>query len=267
MKYIFKNWEKINGKLKNKFVVIFIDFDGTLSPIVKEHEKAFLPEETKKILHILSKSSRCAIIVISGRDLKNVKKKVGIKGITYAGNHGFQIEGPKVKLNKSVSQKYKNILRKIKNDLTMRISGIKGAFIEDKGLSLSLHYRMVNEKKVPLVKKSFYEATNYYLTDGDIEIKRGKKLLEVRPTVDWNKGSSALWLLSARKFISKDDKILPIYIGDDTTDEDAFRMLRGKGITIFVGKSNRKSYAKYYLKNTDEVRRFLVKAEEVLKVR
>jgi len=254
----------IKSELSSKYILLFLDFDGTLSPIAKKPTEASLPEKTKKTLIELSKSKKCKLVIISGRALKDIKKKVNVRGIIYAGNHGLQIEGPGIKLDKGVSAGYKNILKKIRNELAKRITRIKGAFMEDKGLSLSLHYRMVREKEISLIKYIFREVTGRYSSKNFFKVENGKKLLEIRPNVNWDKGKAVLWLLSKRQFIFKDDKMLPIYIGDDVTDEDAFRVLKNKGISVFVGSPDKKSQAKYYLKSPEEVTCFLVCLEKVL---
>lgn len=265
MKNLFRHWDNFKKGLSNKYIMLFLDYDGTLVPIVRTPDKAVLCKETKGLLADLSRIRNCKLAIISGRDLKDIKGKVGIKGIVYAGNHGFQIEGPKVKLNKIVPAKYKKNLEKIRNDLKKKLSSVKGVFIEDKRLSLSLHYRMVDRKEVHLVKNIFSEVANPYLVKNDIKINKGKKLLEVRPVVDWDKGKAVLWLLSKQKFILEEDRMLPIYIGDDVTDEDAFKVLKNKGISIFVGKPG-KSNADFYLKDTKEVKDFLIRILELLNI-
>lgn len=265
MRNLFKHWDNLKGELSDKYVMLFLDYDGTLVPIVDEPDKAVVSKETKNLLAELLQLPDFRLTIISGRDLKDIKAKTGIKNIIYAGNHGFQIEGPGIKFKKSVSQRYKTILKKIKQYLVKNVSYIKGVFIEDKGFSLSLHYRMVAQKEVPLVKRFFYEIVGDYSVKGDIDIKTGKKLLEVKPAVDWNKGKAVLWLLARQRLIFKNAKILPIYIGDDVTDEDAFKALRKKGICICVGRANKRSYAEYYLQSPQEVKNFLIRLKEILK--
>ena len=140
--------------------------------------------------------------------------------------------------------------------MEQKISYIRGAFVEDKGLSLSLHYRLVDKKQVPQIKTIFHEAVILYLVRNKIKIKPGKMVLEVRPPAEWDKGKVVLWLLARRNFISGEKNVLPVYIGDDITDEDAFRALKRKGLTVFVGEPG-DSKADYYLKNTEEVVKFL----------
>lgn len=114
----------------------------------------------------------------------------------------------------------------------------------------------MDKKQIPFLEDVFHEITTFYLARNKIRIKRGKMVLEIRPPVEWDKGKVVLWLLGRQKFVLQDKSFIPIYIGDDTTDEDAFDVLKDKGLTIFVGEP-KVSSAQYYLKNTDEVKEFL----------
>ena len=107
-----------------------------------------------------------------------------------------------------------------------------------------------------LIKKTISEIAAPHVKKGKIKINFGKKVIEIKPNVKWNKGKVVLWLLARQQFMLGDRKISPIYIGDDSTDEDAFKALKNKGLTIFVGKP-RKSYAQFYLRDTGEVLKFL----------
>ena len=256
MNYLFSNWREFKEKLQGKYTFLFLDYDGTLTPIVDKPEQAMISKDTRRILEALSKSPRAKIAVISGRALKDIKQKIGLKNIIYVGNHGAEIEGPKIKFKSPISPRCRAILEHIKSDLTKNLASIKGTILEDKGLSLSLHYRIVDKKQIPQVKTILHEATIVYIVRNKIKIKSGKMVFEIRLPLEWNKGKVVLWLLARQKFILTDKTLIPIYIGDDTTDEDAFKVLRDKGITIFVGK-HKKSYAKYYVKNTQEVSKFL----------
>ena len=137
-----------------------------------------------------------------------------------------------------------------------RLSGIKGALIEYKGLTLSIHYRLVNKKDLPAFEKIISEVTNPYVVCDKIMVNSGKKVYEIKPPVRWDKGKVVLWFLVRQQFISEEKNVLPVYIGDDITDENAFKALKGKGLTVFVGEPGN-SIADYYLKNTEEVTKFL----------
>lgn len=256
MKYLFNEWNKVEGRIKDKYLFIFLDFDGTLVPIVDTPDKAMLPNKIKILLKKIVDNPMLKLALISGRAIKDIKNKIGLESIIFSGNHGLEIEGPKINFKPMVSQRYKVIMERIKNELEQRIHLINGAFIEDKGLSLSLHYRLVSKGQIPLLKTIFHEAIIAYLIKNKIRIKPGKMVLEVRPPVEWDKGKVVLWLLSRQIFALNKDNILPIYIGDDLTDEDAFKVLRRKGLTVLVGQPGN-SNADYYLKNTEEVAEFL----------
>ena len=256
MRYLFDYWGELKKGLNNKYIILFLDYDGTLSPIVDSPDKALIPKETKGLLCRLSEDSNCGLAIISGRALSDVKRMVGLKKIIYVGNHGLEIEGPKIKFESSISAGYRTMLKQIKNSLNKKIANIKGAFIEDKGLTLSVHYRLVDKKLIPLLKTIFHETIIIYLVRNKIKIRPGKMMLEIRPPVEWDKGRVVLWLLVRYQFALKNKNVFPIYIGDDITDENAFRALRNRGLNIFVGNP-KDSCAQYYLKDTQEVREFL----------
>jgi trehalose-phosphatase len=256
MKNLFRHWDNLKKELSDKYIMLFLDYDGTLTPIVSMPDKAFISQEVKELLNKLSKSPKCKLAIISGRALKDIKNIIGLKGNIYSGNHGLEIEGPKIKFEPLVSLRYKAILEQIKNGLNKKLSFINGAFVEDKGLSLSLHYRLVDKEDIPQVKTIFHETIILYLVRNKIKIKTGKMVLEVRPPSEWDKGKIVLWLLARQKFAVKDKNFVPIYIGDDKTDEDAFKVLKNKGITVFVGEP-KSSYAQYYLGDSNEVKEFL----------
>ena len=264
MKYLLDYWDKIEKNLSAKFILLFLDYDGTLTPIVERPEQAIMLSKTRGLLKELSKNLRCKISIISGRALQDVKKRVGLKNIIYVGNHGLEIDGPMIKFESPVSLRYKTILRRIKSDLDTKLSAIKGIFIEDKGLSLSVHYRLVERNQIAQIKTILQEATILDTLRDKIRIKSGKEVFEIRPGADWDKGKVVLWLLARWKFSLKDEDIIPIYIGDDISDEDAFKVLKNKGLTIFVGSPNKDSSAQYYLKDTREVKEFL---KEILTIK
>lgn len=256
--YLVNKWNKIKNNLKDKYIFLFLDYDGTLTSISETPEKATIPVKAKMLLERLSKNPKFKIAIISGRVLRDVKNKVGLKNIIYAGNHGLELEGPKIRFKAPIPEGYKSILNQIKNRLKKKLSQVKGAFVEDKCFSLSLHYRLVDKKDIPKVKIIFHEIVILFKIQNKIRTKSGKMVFEIRPPINWDKGKAVLWLLARQCFSlrNKKQKIFPIYIGDDVTDEDAFKVLRNKGLTIFVGRP-KTSYAEYFLKDTKEVIRFL----------
>lgn len=256
MHYLFAQREKLKDKLKSKYIFLFLDYDGTLAPIVDTPAQAIIPRETRFLLERLAKSPMAKLAIISGRALEDIKNKVGIKDIIYVGNHGLEIESPKIKFESLILLRYKAILKSLKGELNKKLSSIRGVILEDKGLSLSVHYRLVEKKRILEVKTVIYQTALPYLVKNKIKIKTGKLVMEIMPPLERDKGKTVLWLLARQKFALRDKPILPIYIGDDITDEDAFGVLKDKGLTIFVGRP-KPSKAEYYLKNTQEVFGFL----------
>ncbi|NQT30556.1 MAG: trehalose-phosphatase [Candidatus Saganbacteria bacterium] len=233
--------------------LLFLDYDGTLTPIVKKPRLAKLSKKQKSALKKLAKAPNVIMAIVSGRKLSDLKRKVGISGIYYAGNHGFEISGPKTHLLHPKALAAKPVLRKIKKELAAKLKGIKGAWVEDKQLTLSLHFRQVKEKDFIKLKSIFDQVVTPYLKRGKVRTTSGKKVFEIRPNVDWNKGKAVLWFMQK---LAKTKYVVPIYIGDDTTDEDAFAALKNLGITIRVGKTP-KTHAQKFVANVAEVYKFL----------
>ncbi|OGX36161.1 MAG: trehalose-phosphatase [Omnitrophica WOR_2 bacterium RIFCSPHIGHO2_02_FULL_52_10] len=255
--YLFDAWNCLKQEIQLRDLLLFLDYDGTLTPIAATPAKAILDAETKKVLKKLSKISSCRLIVISGRALKDIKRMVGVNHITYVGNHGFEIEGLDKKFDGLIFLRFRYARNRIREKIrTQLIPSIPGVHLEDKGITLSLHYRGVNAKKETEVKTLFHEIIKPYLSQRKIKLSYGKKVLEIRPPIAWDKGKAVWWLLKKTQTAKKTKPVLPIYIGDDQTDEDAFKVLRGLGLTIRVGR-HRSSRAEYYLNNPNDVVRFL----------
>lgn len=263
MKNLIDALKSLKEGLTARPLFLFLDYDGTLAPIADTPSKARISRETKEVLKQLSKTPGCRVAIMSGRTLKDIKKMVSIDGIIYSGNHGLEIEGPKIKFESPAPVRIKNLLKKIKADLSEKLSRIRGVFIEDKGPALGVHYRLVNAQDEYAVKNIVHSVLNPYRLERKVRLKYGKKVFEIRPPMKWDKGHATLWLLARQRFISKEEP-LPIYIGDDLTDEDAFRALKDRGITIFVGEGRHLSRARYYLKDSKEVLYFL---KQILQLR
>lgn len=253
MKYLFNVWQKLKEDLAGKLIFLFLDYDGTLAPIADSPNQAVLSLKARELLKNLRDCPRCKIAIISGRKLEDIRSRVGIEGIIYAGNHGLEIEGPKIRFRSLVPSGYLKLLQRIKAELERGISSFAGTFIEDKGLILSLHYRQVDKKDIQGLKLIFDKTVSVYSAKDTIRVKAGKMVFEIQPPVAWNKGKAALWLLARQSFALKGKPdVIPLYIGDDVTDEDAFKAFENRGITVRISETE-DSRAKYYLKSADEV--------------
>lgn len=262
MKHLFHNWQDfLRDFQKAKVIALFFDYDGTLTPIVKKPELAALSNSNRLLIKKIASKGWSRVSIVSGRTLRDVKAMVGVKGVIYAGNHGLELEGPKLKyINKKAAIIQKKYLDVIYSQLRDKLDKYSKILIEHKGLTLSVHYRL--EKDASRVKKVFKiidEATRSYVKQKRLRITHGKKVVEIKPKINWHKGKIVQWLLRYFRQKSPSGCILPIYLGDDTTDEDAFKVLRKSGIGIFVGSPKVKSLAKYYLRNTTEASEFLEK--------
>ena len=258
MEYLFSKWDDLREDFINRHIYLFIDYDGTLTPIVEQPDKAAISWDMRNLLRDLSTKQGCSVGIISGRALKDIKKMVALERIIYVGNHGLEIEGSKIKFESQISSQLFSIIRNLKEELTNKLSKIKGIFVEDKDVTLSVHYRLATRSSYLLAKKIIEEVIQPFLARNKIKVSYGKKVIDIKPPVQWNKGRVVAWLLARQTFILGNHQIMPIYLGDDVTDEDAFGMLKNKGLTIYIGKP-KNSQAKYYLKDTQEVFEFLKK--------
>lgn len=233
----------------NRQLAVFLDYDGTLTPIVSHPEKAFLSNSMRQALQALVMQAPVAIL--SGRDLDDVRQRVDIATITYGGSHGFDIAGPRG-LRKEVATQFLPKLDVAEKELGKQLADIAGAHVERKRFSIAAHYRKVSEGDLPKMEEAVSEIAARHR---ELRRMQGKKVYELLPDIDWDKGKAVLWLLETLGF--ERAKVRPIYIGDDRTDEDAFRALGRRGVGILVSEQPRSTAARYALKNPAEVERFL----------
>jgi len=256
--YLFDRVEKVLLKLKTaNRIFFFFDYDGTLTPIVSHPEKAILPEETRTLLLALKKNPKFLLAIVSGRSLKDIRKLVGLKGVYYVGNHGLEVFAPKRGIKKMVPEEVAPELGRIRDRLNNQLKDVGGVFIEDKGWILAIHYRNVDPRQVPPIIMALKKEIKDSMVP--VCLGHGKMVSEIRPQSTANKGTAVLGLLDQ---VSQNE-LFPIYIGDDQTDEDAFKALRKIGITIFVGLPSHSS-AQYYAKDPSEVYQFLKLAQREL---
>ncbi len=245
-----KSFKKIESQFKDKEVVLFFDYDGTVTPIVSHPKDAQLSEAMRNML--IKLSNQCTLAVISGRGLNDIKSLVGIKGIHYAGSHGYEIEGPSIKMEYKPALEFVETFDALEKELTEVLAKVEGALVERKKFSIALHYRNVSTREADLVEKAADSAVKKY---PKIRKSFGKKVYELQPDLDWNKGKALEWLIEELHIEKRGSKIF--YIGDDITDEDAFSAIKTYGIGILVGSQARTTGAQYKLRDTDQTLRFL----------
>src|SRR5438094_1371495 len=230
-------------------VAVFLDYDGTLTPIVSQPENAWLSDSMRQTLQELA--AQTPVAILSGRDLDDIRQRVGIDDIVYGGSHGFDIAGPRG-LRRQVATEFLPNLDTAEKELHELLDEIPGARVERKRFSIAAHYRNASENDVPKVERAVSEVAGRHDKLRRID---GKKVYELLPDVDWDKGKAVLWLLEALGLDRENSR--SIYIGDDVTDEDPFRSLEQCGIGIVVGEQSQPTAARYSLRDPAEVERFL----------
>jgi trehalose 6-phosphate phosphatase len=255
-KHLFKDWRSLLGEVSGSELVLFLDYDGTLTPIVNDPKEAILSDQMREELRNTAKGFKT--LVISGRDRRDVKQKVGLDEIFYAGSHGFDISGPGgFHFEVEEAREMIPLLDEQERYLQEKLKKISGVEIERKKYSIAIHYRNVEQRLVGDVEEAIDE-----IVQREKKLKKGlgKKVYEIRPNLDWGKGK-AIRLLSQVLGVDQPNAI-PFFIGDDKTDEDGFQELKGWGIGVRVIDEENEgvdSRAEYFLNGTEEVYEFLKK--------
>ena len=248
--------DEILNRLGERTLAIFLDYDGTLTPIVEDPKKAALSDKARKVINRLAKYYLVAII--SGRDLEDVYKMVGIDDIAYAGSHGFDIIGPSGKYRDwHIGGPFLPVLKSAEKELRTVLKDIRGARVERKRFAISTHYRQVESTSINTLEQRFDLVLLHH---PELRKTTGKKVFELRPNIEWDKGRALLHLLEA--FYNDSGRVLPVYIGDDTTDEDAFRAIIDLGVAIAVYNETYPTIAHYALRDPHEVVDFLQEIAE-----
>ncbi|XP_039833631.1 trehalose 6-phosphate phosphatase RA3-like isoform X2 [Panicum virgatum] len=252
-------FESVLAAAKGKQVVMFLDYDGTLSPIVKDPDTAVMTEEMRDAVRGVAEHFPTAIV--SGRCRDKLAE------LYYAGSHGMDIKGPtpeskhaKAKAEAVLCQpasEFLPVIDEVYRALTATTAAIPGATVENNKFCLSVHFRCVQEEKWSALEEQVRSVLKEF---PDLRLTRGRKVLEIRPSIKWDKGNALQFLLEALGFADSNN-VFPIYIGDDRTDEDAFKVLRdmGQGIGILVSKIPKETSASYSLREPSEVKEFLHK--------
>jgi trehalose-phosphatase len=257
-RWLFDAMEEVGDRVAQaEHLLLCLDFDGTLTPIVEDPATAYLSPPMQRVLRSLAGHKRVSLAIISGRERSDLQAHVGIPGLIYAGNHGLEISGPGCLFVEPTAASHCEALKEFAAALTKKLRPIPGAFVEDKNLTLSVHYRRVaaaDEEKIRRIVQEALAGTNdpFLLTFGD-------KVFEIRPRVSWNKGTAVGWI---KEQLGKPDA-LAIYLGNDVTDEDAFAALP-EGITVKVGSVS-ETAAHYQVESPAEVGRFLGWMESLLR--
>jgi trehalose 6-phosphate phosphatase len=264
MTHLFRGWDAWAERIRDAHRLgLLCDFDGTLSPIVRHPGRARLSVSRRRLLRALVQHPRVTIGVVSGRALGDLRRRVAVGGIYYAGNHGLEIVGPGLHFRHPGAVARRPVLARIAVELRRRLAEVPGVLVEDKGLTLSLHLRRVASQSRPRARRVFAATLGPHRRQGAVAVTRGKLVLEVRPAVDWDKGGAVRMIRKAIAPKRGSGTLLLCYLGDDATDEAAFRALGAGDLALFVGRRKRGSAAAWYLRDPGEVADFLRRVERV----
>jgi len=231
-------------------LAVFLDFDGTLSPIVRRPGDARLAEGMRPVVEALA--DRVPVAIVSGRDRPDAERRVGIDGLFYAGSHGLDIAGPGRSMTLPEAEAVVAEVDRVEAELRNRVGDVPGVVLERKRFSLAIHYRMVEDDAIEAVLRAVEEVA---AETAGLRLRSGKKVVELEPDLAWDKGRAVAWIMDALGIDL--DRYQVLYIGDDETDEDAFRALATGGVGIRVGPEVMRTGADYRLAGPEEVRELL----------
>ncbi|KAK9713443.1 hypothetical protein RND81_06G027300 [Saponaria officinalis] len=222
-------FEQIIKASKGKQIVMFLDYDGTLSPIVDDPDQAFMSESMRRTVRKVARYFPTAIV--SGRCRDKVYGFVKLAELYYAGSHGMDIKAPAkgskfLKGSQGVlfqpASEFLPMMDEVYSTLLEKTKTILGAKLEHNRFCVSVHFRCVDEKKWTELAHEVRSVLNEY---PKLRLTQGRKVLEIRPTIKWDKGKALEFLLESLGLANCTD-VFPVYIGDDRTDEDAFKGTR-----------------------------------------
>ncbi|KAF9601011.1 hypothetical protein IFM89_014996 [Coptis chinensis] len=268
-------FDRMMTPAKGKRVVVFLDYDGTLSPIVEDPSRAFMSDSMRSVVREVARYFPTAII--SGRSRDKVYEFVKLTSVYYAGSHGMDIMAPVPPLTTSdakhqtrvvdeqgnegmLFQPAKEFLPAIQEIITAleeKTKAIHGVVIENNRFCVSVHFRRVQEEDFCTLEEQVESVLKEYPR---FHLTRGRKVLEIRPSIKWDKGHALDYILNTLGF-GKCPDVVPLYIGDDRTDEDAFKVLqtKGQGYPIIVSSIPKETKASYSLRDPSEVMCFLMR--------
>jgi trehalose 6-phosphate phosphatase len=229
----------------------FLDLDGTLAPIACRPDLVEMPAATREIIDRLAR--KFLVCITSGRGLEELRHVVRVPSVYYAANHGHEILGPPGSgIILEVGTEYRGAVESVAAEVEKALGSVEGVVIENKGLSLAVHYRLVAVEERPRVERAVKGATARYPA---LRLLRGRMVFDVLPPQVWDKGRATTWLLEHSGWGPGD--VCPVCLGDDLTDEDMFAAVQGWGLSVLVGSPERATRAGYRLHDGQEVARFL----------
>jgi trehalose 6-phosphate phosphatase len=232
-------------------MLVALDFDGTLAPIVPHPDDAALLPQARPVLSQLAQRADTEIALISGRGLDDLVGRIGLPEVYYAGNHGIEMRGPDLREVVPAALALQDRVQACSAQLRREVGSIPGVYLEDKTLSLSVHYRMVDDEREQERVRAGVRHVFAQQPEG-LRLTSGKRVLEVRPDIDWHKGKALMFMVAAIEK-TRGASMLPMFVGDDKTDEDGFAALPAYGAGVWVGAPDAETVATAFVHSPDEV--------------
>jgi trehalose 6-phosphate phosphatase len=223
---------------RSHHLLLLFDFDGTLCDFSLDPAAVWLPDARRDLLLTIEASRRATLAIVSGRRLDDVRRRAGLPLSVYcAGLHGLEIEGGGEHFVHPDADAAAELLAGLARTLARDLSGMPGVFVEDKTLSIVAHYRGASDVHSDRATQIVLDATQPYVSKGTLRVMHGSAMLELLPNTPWDKGDAVEWIHQRVRAAHPD--VTCVYVGDDVTDEDAFRVVRDRGLAI--GASGRVS--------------------------
>ena len=260
--HALRDSEQFAQRLDSRQPAVFLDYDGTLTPIVDRPQDAVISDSMRDAVRRLAE--RTTVCVVSGRDRPVIDQWMGIDGLVVAGSHGFDIGGHRDgTVRHDAVTGIEDLLSTVTDRLNAEVGSIAGAVIEPKRFSVAVHYRLVTPTQRPSVTAVVDTLLDEY--PDQLKVTPGKMVYEIQPKVDWDKGKAVQYLRHALGV--EGEEFVALYLGDDITDEDAFTALKesdnAPGIGVIVAdlrdpeQADRATAADFVLESTAEVQQFL----------
>jgi len=248
---LFLDLSKVEERIRAASrISLFLDFDGTLAPLGDHPANARLAGQTREAINRIVRLDRVVTTIISGRALADISSRIGLDNIIYAGNHGLEICGRKLHFTEPTAAERRPELQEISSQVTESLRSMPCAVVEHKGLTTTVHYRGATSREVTRIQDAVRAIVAPAASS--FRVSMGKMAFEIVPRTGWHKGTAVRWI---NRCLNQED-LLSTYLGDDRSDEDAFRALPD-GITIKVGDFTLTA-ARYHLADPPEVQKFLV---------
>ena len=254
MAHLLNVWPSVSARLRRtERALLLFDYDGTLTPIVRRPEDAVLSDEVRRLLTALAAHPSFVAGIVSGRSLSDLAVLADIPGLIHAGNHGMEIRGQGMDFVHAGAIAARGILDEVEMSLRASVGEIPGVIVEHKGLTLTVHYRAAAAGDVAGIESSVAGVASPFIKSGEIRLTQGKMVVEVRPDIPWDKGKAIERILE-----ECGDGPIPLYFGDDRTDEDGFRVVQAAGgIAVFVGEPREGTVALHQVDSPREVEQAL----------